>query len=381
MKAGKTSLWTFISVVAAVATVINLWAGGKVTIDGSETRSLSAAAYLLAGVAVLGLALCQRHPRAALVVVFGASVTYSLLDYPSHPGQFAVGVVLFGAFVQGARTEAAVMSVLAGLAAVAIAPRLFGESSLQSLGRTAMFLVATLPAVAGYIVWTQQRRVVELQERLALTRRLQVAGVERDSALQRMAIARDLHDTVGHGFSVISVQSGAALSVLETDVESARGALLAINESCRTAMTETKGALAALRGGANERPPPVEATLMSAKATGLDVRLEQSGTLDDVEVPIADTIRRLAQESLTNTLKHSDASQVDVVLDIADESVRFEFTDVAHTPRPTSAQTVGGGSGLRGMSERVVEVGGRFKAGPTDTGFHVSALLPLSVAL
>lgn len=372
-------LWIGLPVVAAALAVANLALGGKVV--GSGFRPLDLLGYGLAGTAVAGLALCRHRPRLALLVVGAASVTYTMLDYPWHPGQFAIAIVLFLAFVCGARREATLMGLVAAVCVVVVAPQLVEPEAMQSMGRMLTFFIPTVPIVAGYAVWTQQQRIGHLKQTLALTEQARATEIQRDSANQRIALARDLHDTVGHGISVIAVQSGAALSVLDSDPEAARAALLTINESCRTAMAETKQALSALRGTTSAtRPPSLEATVLTAETTGLDVTLHQSGSFDNVDVSLADTVRRLAQESLTNTLKHAAAGRVEVVVDISDASLTFEYLDIARHAK-AKHQVHGSGSGLQGMAARVADVGGQFDAGPTPHGFRVAAKLPLAPSM
>lgn len=378
-----TRLWVGVPVVASALVVANLVLDGKVT--GTDYRSLDLVAYVLAAISILALGLARRRPRLALGMVAVALASYRVLDYPAHPGQFASGVALFLAFVYGARREAVVLSILAGAAVVFVAPQVLDDVTFASMGRTLPFFVPLVPVAAGYLVWTQQQNGIRERAQLEISHQARLAGMQRDSALQRVAIARDLHDTVGHGISVISIQSGAALSVLDTNPEVARESLLAINESCRTAMTETKQALATLRGRDGQRAPHIEATVMTAEATGLEVSFEHSGSLDDVAPRVADTVRRLAQESLTNTLKHAAADRIEITLTVSDRAVRFEFADVGQkAPAKKNPQALAGtglgGQGLKGMAERVSQIGGSLHAAPTPAGFRVSAQIPISVS-
>ncbi len=369
--------WIIVPVALAVATVAKLALGLKAGDPGLH-RPLDGFGYVLAATPLLSLALMKRRPGLGLALAVTASVGYTLADYPPHPGQFAVGAALFLAMVAGAYRAALAVSLVAGLAAIVIGPQVIDDATVTDLGRILMFVIPTIPVAAGYVYRAQRQQVAALTERLELIQRAEQARDERDEANLRVEIARDLHDTVGHAIAVISVQSGAALSVLDSDPDTARKALLTINEYCRSAMAETRRALAALRGEGPARPPSVAETMAAAESAGLVVEHRGGSDLAGIDTQIEEVIRRLAQESVTNTLTHSTADAVELTIAVNERAVSFEFIDNGSAK---AEPKVDGGSGLAGMADRVTAIDGRFEAGPTDEGFRVAAQVPRPVGV
>jgi signal transduction histidine kinase len=233
--------------------------------------------------------------------------------------------------------------------------------------------------------------------RAALEQRTEELAAERERsrdqavALERLRIARELHDVVAHHVSVIGVQAGAARRVLAREPEAAAASLSAIEESAREAVAELHGLLGTLRHngeadasaaaphGLDELPALVE----EATANGVPATLSVIGDPRAPSTVVAVTAYRLVQEALTNVRKHAGpGATADVRVRWTDTTLEVEVTDTGSArgtaPRGSGSAVAGGtGLGLIGMRERVAAVGGELEIGPRrNGGYLVRASLP-----
>lgn len=211
---------------------------------------------------------------------------------------------------------------------------------------------------------------------------------------ERTRIAREMHDVVAHGVSVMVVQAGAARMDLDDDLDAARGSLVAVEETGREVLTELRRTVSLLRSPSQHTdgaaPSPGLAQLPdlveSMRGAGLtvDLRVEPSAESDPGQEL---AVYRIVQEALTNALRHAGTTRVDV--HVTAEPLAVEVRDhgpaaaagreaageaaARHTP---GAATVGGGNGLVGLRERVAMYGGSFEAARDGAGFVVRAAIP-----
>jgi signal transduction histidine kinase len=196
--------------------------------------------------------------------------------------------------------------------------------------------------------------------------------------VERGRLARDLHDGLGHALSVISLQSAAGRRVIDTDPEFARHALEVVENTARLAVDELDAALGALRDGpAPTAPQPglpdLDLLVQAHRAGGVDVRVHlQIGR----QVPplLSREAYRIVQEGLTNAVRHSGASAVDVSVRTQPDVLELV---VANPIGTASTRSRGGGRGLDGLRERVGVLGGRVSAGAVDGSWRLHAVLPL----
>lgn len=254
----------------------------------------------------------------------------------------------------------------------------------------------------GESAWQSARRKAELEAR---TRELEVER-ERSAtqavALERVRIARELHDVVAHHVSVMGVQAGAARRILDSDPIAARQSLSQIEQSARSAVEELHTMLGALRSEdqATDAAPASEGSSTrgvaqlteladESRSAGVPVTLSIIGQTRDVPGTIALSIYRIAQEALTNTRKHAGAGatadlrvryETDAVeLEITDDGVGPRGTSTAHAAQGVSSGSSGAGLGQQGMRERVAAVGGEIHIGVRPRGgFLVRARFPLA---
>jgi signal transduction histidine kinase len=218
-------------------------------------------------------------------------------------------------------------------------------------------------------------------------RRARIAERERDVAAreavveERARIARELHDVIAHHVSMIVLQAGAERRVLGDANASTREVLETVEQSGRSALTETRRLLGMLRGDANEplAPQPglgdVPTLVGQLRDAGLPVELAIEGERRELPVGIELSAYRIIQEALTNSLKHAGNAQASVHVRYGPDSLELEIADDG---AGESSRALGGGHGLVGMRERVALYGGRFDAsrGPSG-GFAVRVVLPI----
>ncbi|WP_242623007.1 sensor histidine kinase [Pseudonocardia sediminis] len=217
-------------------------------------------------------------------------------------------------------------------------------------------------------------------ERLAA----ELAAAERRAAAlaERARLARELHDSVGHALTVTTLQAGAAAQVLDTDREFARRALDAIAETGRAALDDLDHVLGLLRedgGAAGTRAPvrdlrSLETLVTGARSAGVEVAVDVDGDPEALPSAVSREAYRLVQEALTNALRHAGPVPVSVRLSVDGAGVALAVDNPLPARRSRSRD--GGGTGLRGMTERAALLGGELTAGPRGDVWHLAARLP-----
>lgn len=247
------------------------------------------------------------------------------------------------------------VAALGLLAAVVSAADVFGTVVL-------LLLVVALAAAFRYrdALWQRQQREIRNEERVAL--------------------ARELHDIVAHHVSAIAVQAQAGRVVAGTQPETAAEVLGAIEQEASRTLAEMRSMVRVLRDAeaVDYAPQPGVADLPSLARTAAAPRVEVTleGPLDGLARPVDTAVYRLAQESLTNAVRHArGATRVAVAVRRDRDVVRLRVSDDgAREPGPVPAP----GFGLLGMAERAQLLGGSFSAGPApDGGWVVEAVLPV----
>jgi signal transduction histidine kinase len=187
---------------------------------------------------------------------------------------------------------------------------------------------------------------------------------------ERLRIARELHDALGHHLALINVQAGAALH--RRDPEQAEEALGAIKDASKTALQELRATLGMLRQTGGPALSRVAELAESAGASGLTVRTEIDGVARDLPPDVEHAAFRVVQEALTNVAKHAAAKSVVVRLGYGETELSVQVDDDGR------GGTAPAGNGIRGMTERARALGGDVVAAPLESGgFRVRARLPV----
>jgi signal transduction histidine kinase len=338
-------------------------------------RPYEPVAWTLLVLSAAGLLLRRWSAVAALVATAVPVWVYLALGYPGGPVYLAVIGALISALVQGRRVVAWVGLAVGYPLFVWVAPLVAGQPPPQPA--TAVGTAAWLVACAAVVEMVKSRR-----ERAVEFRRTRAEESRRRAGEQRMAIARELHDVLAHHISLISVQAGVALHLMDEQPEQARTALTAIRQASRESLGELRSVLELLRhgeDGAPRAPAPgleaLDALVERTSAAGLPVTVEVTGTARPLPAAVGLAAYRIVQEALTNVTRHAGRPATATVrLDYAPDQLLVEVTDDG----PGAEDTSGTGSGLLGMAERAAALGGQLDAGPRPGGgFRVAARLPV----
>jgi signal transduction histidine kinase len=315
----------------------------------------------------------RHHPVVVLWVAFTATLTPS--------GSWVANLSLIVAFLivatSGHRRAAWTVIVVGYVSSVWLAPLIYGNPMASA--QFALLLFAWLVVLVISAEAVRMRREGAAQAQAA--RRL---DVRQKASAERLRMARDLHDVIGHTISLINVQAGVGLDLIDTQPDQARAALSAIKNVSKDALAELRTMLDALREtdedaprtptpGLDRLPELIELTT----AAGLKVTTETTGETRPLPAAVDLAAYRIIQESLTNVARHSGADTAAVRLDYEPNNVRIEVRDHGR-PDPRQTQPApGSGNGILGMHERATALGGSLQAGPRATGgFTVTATLP-----
>ncbi|WP_205473171.1 sensor histidine kinase [Nocardioides sp. SYSU D00038] len=348
-----------------------------------------AATVALVVIQVVPLLWRRRHPAGVFAVVaLGSAVQLPLLDRPLH-SQIAYLVAVYSLSRFGsvrATVVACAVSVTAAVAASVDWLLGFGaeqvtRSAFQPYFLTITTLVVTAVAL-GTLGRTRQAYVDALVERGERIAHEAAQQVELAASQERARIAREMHDVVAHGLSVIVVQADGARYAAAADPDAATRTLATIADTGRASLTEMRRLLGLLRSGdvTGTRPQPrlddLAVVVEESRAAGTEVRATLPPPGAVVPDGVALTAYRVVQEALSNVRKHAGpgaTATVEVVVGAG--AVRVTVDDDG---RGAAAADDGRGLGLVGMRERVAVHDGELVAGPRPGGgFRVSARIPL----
>jgi len=332
---------------------------------------------LVAGpVALLGR---RRWPLATLLVVAAVTVLFYALGYPFGPAWLAL-IVAFWTSVTGGQRLAAWLTAGLAIPAFVALTALFGRTPVPGLGGVVAHLGWLLVVlVAAEVVRARRERVLEAA-------RTRAEEDRRRAGEERLRIARELHDVLAHNISLINVQAGVALHLMDEQPGQSRTALVAIKQASSDALSELRSVLDILRqGGDAPRSPTsgldsLDGLVANAAAAGLEVRTRVEGTPRPLPAGVDLAAFRIVQEALTNVTRHAGPATATVLVAYGDDDLTVQVDDDGRGHRGPDA-TLGGGNGIRGMRERAAALGGELTAGPRPGGgFRVSAHLPVDGA-
>jgi signal transduction histidine kinase len=310
-------------------------------------RGLSATTPLLVAMAMSGGALAAFEPSA---LVF-------------------CGVAALGMAISGTAPTAAAVGVLGWLSLLAAALA-HGSSRNVLLGGLAAVL-------AGLLIGITRREAVERVERKAQvqleTERAELERSRAEVLAERNRLAREIHDVLAHTLSALSLQLEAFGTVVDADPGTStaiREQLARTRHLVREGLDEARGAVQALRDDA----APLDEQLVKLCAQH-QAGFSQSGTGRPLSPPVTLALYRVAQEALTNVVKHAAGAHPAVALDYGPERVRLTVDNDRTSASAVLGET-GGGYGLRGISERIALLGGRVEAGPSPAGWRVAVEVP-----
>src|SRR5215208_6895099 len=367
--------------VAALVAVAQLGLTTLAAHRQPDRQALDRLAYLLLTAGPVALLWRRRSPAAVLAVVMASSVLYFGLGYPYGPAWLALIVAFWTAVTGGAR-RAAWATAFVGLAAY------FTLAALLDRGAP----VASVPAIVAHLGWlllvlAAAEMAMAGRQRRQAAERSRAEEARRRAGEERMRIARELHDVLAHNISLINVQAGVALHLMDEQPGQSRTALVAIKQASNDALGELRSVLDVLRQG-DEAPPRAPASglahldslVAGAGATGLEVRARVEGTPRPLPAGTDLAAYRIVQESLTNVTRHAGPATATVLVRYGPADLTVQVDDDGRGPAAAD-NGAASGNGIRGMRERVAALGGELATGPRPGGgFRVQARLPLDDA-
>ncbi|CAM3978463.1 sensor histidine kinase [Helcobacillus massiliensis] len=235
--------------------------------------------------------------------------------------------------------------------------------------------------VFGNRAWQQALQRQDLEDAAATIEDQRTVIARNAVELERIRIARELHDVITHHVSAMSIQAAAARRLLHRDADRAEQSLLSVESSARSAIEDLRTMVGTLRDPSTNAPSPTLAQLPEivedARRAGQKVELRVLDPLTDLQETASTALLRIAQESLTNARKHAGAAaRVTVTLRRrSDDAAELDVSDDGFARRSALPGT---GTGIQGMRERAEAVGGTLEAGAKETcGFLVRAAVPI----
>jgi len=330
----------------------------------------------------------RRAPTAVLAGTTAVGVLMIVAGYPTGTASFGVCCAAYAAALyrpggegtdlnETLRHAVPVMVAAVAVGLATLAPEARQPSAWGWLPASGLIAASW---VLGYAIRTRRAYIAELKARAA---RLEAEEGERAARAvvdERLRIARELHDVIGHSISLITVQAEAAARSARTNPDAVPGFLTRISAASRQALAEMRHVLAVLRPDAEAElsPQPGLADLGELverlNAGGLETRLDVEPM--DLSPGVALAVYRIVQESLTNVLNHAGPGARAVVAVVrSDSSVRVSVHDDGAGPSGPAASTA---HGIIGMYERAAVYGGTLRTGArAGGGFEVEALIPM----
>lgn len=354
----------------ALGLVVTVVVAVPIAFDVGGSRAPDAVAYVFAlGLGALML-VRREYPVLALAATAVGIIGYYLADYPPFGMALPIAAALYSAAEQSKLRWA--IGISAALVVISTVGRLREGDDPQAL--FLFELTSTVAIMAAAIILGDNVRMRKLWRADQERRERELAEErEREAASriesERVRIARDLHDILAHTVAVVSLQADVATEALADDPRATRNALGAIRTASGEAMRELRTMLGVLRKGPDADPLEPAGSLRHldklvqlTAESGLQVDVRAEGTPRPLPALVDTTAFRIAQEALTNVLRHAEARQVEVRLTYHADRLEISVTDDGRGGDGTS-----GGQGLVGMRERAGLLGGTVVVQPAGS--------------
>ncbi|TDU91334.1 signal transduction histidine kinase [Kribbella voronezhensis] len=335
----------------------------------------------------------RTHPEVVFFGVSAVAVLQWLIGTPLQGGNVGLLVALYAISVYGEVRYSRIALAVGGMGVLMATSR---YNTSNDWRQQATMMVSLGALVFGVWAFGERRRtrgmyVQQLEERAAQLERDRDREAKLAVSNERTRIAREIHDVVAHGLSIMIVQADGGLYAADASPEQAKKALATIGDTGRASLTEMRKMLGLLKQDAqpNEvdpnqpRPQPGVSSLPelidNVRQTGLSVDYQVTGTPRDLPALLGLTAYRIVQEGLTNTLKHAGpGARTSVRLDFGREMLTVVVTDDGRGAGLAPGSDPG--HGLIGMQQRASISGGTVNAGPkTGGGYEVVATLPYNL--
>ncbi|MBS1885834.1 MAG: sensor histidine kinase [Actinobacteria bacterium] len=364
-----------IAAVCAAAMVV------EAAVNPERAAGFDPLAIPLALLAAAPLAWRRSRPIGALLLCVPGLIAFLLLVGPAEAATATAMIALYTAAERGDRRRSI---LIAAIAAVFLGGLIWLLAAHEETAVKALRLLILLsPIGVGEIVRTRRELGEAEEDRREALEHEREEEARRRVAAERVRIARELHDSLGHALVAIDVRAGVARHL--GDPESAATALAEIQAVSGEALGELRGTIDLLRESGEPAPTRpgqgldgVPELIETLRAGGVeaDARFDLGAT----ELPrsLGLVAYRIVQESFTNILRHADAARATLEVRVVGRRLEIEVTDDGTMKVGATAAP---GHGLRGMAERAEALGGSVEAGPAGGGWRVRAALPLDGGL
>ncbi|GLY93708.1 two-component sensor histidine kinase [Actinoplanes sp. NBRC 103695] len=354
--------------------------------EGLVFHAMDPLAYALLLIGPAALIWRRRAPIPVLLITLAASIGFATIAAPRWVFLVAPLVACWNAVKQG-RGRPAFLASVAGYVAYAVVTVVISSElglapetrpGLRTLVVLAVALLLSL--FLGGAARAQSEHMAEVMKARAERARAKEEQERRQASEERLRMARELHDVLGHHLSLISVQAGVGLHLMDNQPEQAREALTAIKTASAEALREVRAVLGVLRP--EEEAAPRQPTLGLDRldeltgSAGLPVTTTRTGLPRPLPAELDRAAFRIVQEALTNVRKHAGPdAKAEVSVDYAPDGLRLSIRNDGEVGSPGESE----GSGIAGMRERAVALGGSLQAGPLPNGgFLVTVSLPVA---
>jgi signal transduction histidine kinase len=369
--------WAFLDLaLAVIATLAGLALYNEV-LGAREPTALGLILVLVHGGS---LAFRRLWPLAVLAVILVTAAIYTLwLDLPAYMLGPATLIAVYTVAAVEERQRSLLALLIVELVMVTL---IFVGPSFPDFSSLALFaLVIGAAWFLGDVVRRWRTAAMQHELRAAELAAAREELARRAVSEERLRIARELHDVVAHSMTVVALQAGSGRLAGREDPEAAQQALETIEKSSREALADMRRLVGVLREGEDllTAPAPslddIERLVEELGRAGLDVGVSRSGHLDRVPPGMALAAYRVAQEALTNVVRHAGVDRAVLALEASDGALSIVVENGPPT-RPVEPME-GGGHGISGMEERASLYGGSLEAGTTnDGGYRIEARFP-----
>jgi signal transduction histidine kinase len=369
-----------VAALFATGVMVHLW---YFPVIGSASHAITARGVLapLYLAATVPIALRRRYPVTVMVVIAVAVALATTLGHSLAPAPLLAIPLYTLATSHPRRTSLTALvgvelSIGVALLVAAIYHRATGDVTFN------VFLVLATWFV-GDSIRTRRAYREGLARQNAEHQRLEIERAHQQIIDERLSIARELHDILAHSLSVIAIQSGVGRHVMDQQPVEARRALVAVEETSRSALEELRHVIAVLRRADDEaahEPAPSLADLddlaSRLRATGMTIDLVRRGSPRDLPQGLELTVYRIVQEALTNVVKHAAGAPTTVALGYDHDAVTIDVVNQAPPSPSDTPHPIAAGHGLIGMRERASAFGGSLRAArDARGGYGVHATL------
>lgn len=381
------------TVCVAVAEIVQATAVKTNVVNDDVIEPVALAHWALIVLTPLVVMIRRRYPLTAVTVGAVSTMAMWALDLPvtGLAGMFVLhAAVVYGPPKRGLHIAVGCATALIAWASLGI---VLGSAPLYILPLVAWSV--SIPILVGRNHNTNQQLLRVTQERLSDAEHRRQSDREAIVQAERQRVARELHDVVAHGLSVIVIQAGAGSRIVAkadpndlADAQEKVGSVLeTIDNAARRSLGDMRQVLGVLREDNEDeswRPTPGTMTITElvsqANADGLDVDFELDEDPPSLPSAVGASAYRIAQEALTNVRKHGGPGvRATLSARFGPEELVLTIQDNGRGAAAQASDVPGSGQGLVGMRERAELLGGTFQSGPViGGGFQVRATLPLA---